>query len=840
MIVVSGEELATSICLIIASMMNFLNTLYRSRVLRYSLLIIVVVIAACWLLIMTWGIHYVKQSIEDYSTKIGYRIEYRDLRIAPLQLRLELDEIKLSSRDANAIPLFTLRRGVLQLDLPSILAGRIGIREIQLTDPQFHVERRVQSGKPGLWNWQSFVAAVSKVLPPKDPASPPKQIEIEQFGISGLTLSLNDQPNRYRHDFGPIGLELRDLANFSKQGKQGTLEGDYQIDLGKLDIRLPNSTQRIQVGRAQLAGGVRAGEGDLLAIDLAATLDSGKVTSRWLLGAASNTLSGDIQLEQLSLIPLMPFLPSNKPLVMQSGVLNGSLQFDSESSAWSIKGDLLVPDLFVRESNVTAPLLAWKEAKAEQLQFKKFNDGRSHLSVHELLLLQPQIQYEINEKGFSNFRRLFMKGGDSEAPVTEAPAKTEEQGKAPEEKNPSPTAATKEPSLFTLDLRSVQLRDASLLFTDLAIKPKVQVAIRKLKGSLLGISNEPGHFASVALDGLVAESGNMRATGQMAFDDPRLNHDIQLQFRNLPLSDSNPYFMAFAGRHILGGRLDLTLNYKSAQGQLNGQNRFVIKKIELGEEVPEFTGKRLPLGLAVALLEDSDDVIDVKIDIAGNVNSPEFSAAGLVWQAVRTVLTNVVTAPFRALASLLGMQGDPAIYAIPGEAAFLPSDQERFTQFSDLLVKRPHATMELIGTYDPELDRQELARARADRAILTASGFKLEASAPLPMPSLSDKRIQAGIKSAYAAEIGRIKLTQRILTLPDNTERYQQLRQELITQFAVSDAQLQALGDARARLAQEVMMKSHPALGERIRLGAPKAVTGQREGIPLEIALGAK
>ena len=817
-----------------------LQSLYRSRWLRYSILSLFGLIAAIWLLLIPWGVHYVKQSIEDYSAKIGYRIEYRDLRIAPFQLRLELDEVKLSSRDANAIPLLTLRRGMLQLDLPALLAGHIGIREIQLTDPQFHVERRLQSGKPDLWNWQTFVAAVSKALPPKDPASPPKKIELERFGISGLTLSLDDQPNRYRHDFGPISLEFRDLANFSKEGKQDTLEGDYQIDLGKLDIRLPNSTQRIQIGRAQLAGAVRAGDGDLLAIDLAATLDAAKITSRWLLGAASNALSGNIQLEQLPLISLMPFLPSNKPLEMQSGILNGSLQFSLEPSAWSIKGDLLVPDLVVRESSVTTPLLAWKEAKVEQLLFKKFNDGRSHLSVHELLLLKPEMQYEINEKGFSNFRRLFMKGGDSEVPTTGPLAPGEERVKVPEDKNPSISAAAKEPSLFTLDLRSVQLRDANILFTDLAIKPKVQVAIRKLKGSLLGISNEPGHFASVALDGVVAGSGSMRATGQMAFDDPRLNHDMQLQFRNLPLSDSNPYFMAFAGRHILGGRLDLTLNYKSVDGQLRGQNRFVIKKIELGEEVPEFTGKRLPLGLAIALLEDSDDVIDVKIDIAGNVNSPEFSAAGLVWQAVRTVITNVVTAPFRALASLLGMQGDPAIYAVPGEAAFLPADQERFTQFSDLLVKRPHATIELIGTYDSQIDRLELARARADRTILAASGFNLEASAPLPMPSLSDKRIQAGIKSAYAAEVGWIKLTQRIVTLPDNVERYQQLRQELITHFAVNDAQLQALADARAREAQELMMKSNPALAERIRLGSPKAVTADREGIPLEIALGAK
>ena len=789
---------------------------------------------------MTWGVHYLKQSIENYSAQIGYRIEYRDLRIAPLQLRLELDEVKLSSREPNAIPLFTLRRGVLQLDLTAILAGRIGIREIQLSNPQFHVERQLKSGKSGPWNWQSFLAAVSKALPPKDPAAQPKKVEIGHFGISGLTLSLDDQPNRYRHDFGPIGLELRDLANFSKAGKQGTLEGDYQIDLGKLDIRLPNSTQRIQVGRAQLAGGVRAGEGDLLEIDLAATLDTGKITSRWLLGAGSNTLSGDIQLEQLPLIPLMPFLPSNKPLVMQSGSLNGTLQFTSELSAWSIKGDLVFPELYVRESNVKSALLAWKEAKVDQFQFKKFNDGRSHLSVHELALLQPQIQYEINEQGFSNIRRLFVKGGDSEVSATEIPATTAEQTKAPLESNPSPSAVAKAPSLFKLDLRSVQLRDANVLFTDLAVKPKVQVAIRKLKGSFLGISNEPGEFASVALDGVVAGTGSMRATGQMAFDDPRLNHDMQLQFRNLPLSDSNPYFMAFAGRHILGGRLDLTLNYKSVEGQLKGQNRFVIKKIELGDEVPEFTGKRLPLGLAVALLEDSDDVIDVKIDIAGNVNSPEFSATGLVWQAIRTVLTNVVTAPFRALASLMGMQGDPAIYAIAGEAAFLPADQERFTQFGELLVKRPHATLELIGTYDPQLDRQELSRARADRAILAASGFKLEANAPLPMPSLSDKRIQAGLKTAYAADIGRIKLAQRILTLPDNVERYQQLRQELIAHFAVNDAQLQALANARAAEARELMMKSNPALGDRIRLGSPKAVTAAREGIPLEITLGSK
>jgi uncharacterized protein involved in outer membrane biogenesis len=175
------------------SMGTQFQSLYRSKWLRYSILSLLGLIAAFWLLAITWGVHYIKQSIEDYSAKIGYRIEYRDLRITPLQLRLELDEVKLSSRQASAIPLFTLRRGTLQLDLPSLVAGRIGIREIQLTDPQFYVERPLQLGKPGLWNWQTFVAAVSKVsVFPQQRLGPSKQPQL--LSASSQKQKISEKP----------------------------------------------------------------------------------------------------------------------------------------------------------------------------------------------------------------------------------------------------------------------------------------------------------------------------------------------------------------------------------------------------------------------------------------------------------------------------------------------------------------------------------------------------------------------------------------------------------------------------------------------------------------------
>jgi hypothetical protein len=251
--------------------------------------------------------------------------------------------------------------------------------------------------------------------------------------------------------------------------------------------------------------------------------------------------------------------------------------------------------------------------------------------------------------------------------------------------------------------------------------------------------------------------------------------------------------------------------------------------------VPDYQGKKLPLGLAIALLEDSDDTIDVTIRIAGNVDSPEFSASGLVWQAISNVLTNVATAPFRALGALLGMSGEDGINAVPGEAVFLPPDQVRLEKFSEYLIKRPNAELILIGTYDPLQDKQELARAKADAAILKEAGFKLSTNEPVPIPSLSDPRVQSGLNTAYAQYIGRIKLGQRLLMLPEGEARNEQLRNELIAGIEITAAELQELANNRAKLAIQIMIKNNPDLNERIKVGQVKTVEAGKEGIPLEV-----
>jgi hypothetical protein len=260
----------------------------------------------------------------------------------------------------------------------------------------------------------------------------------------------------------------------------------------------------------------------------------------------------------------------------------------------------------------------------------------------------------------------------------------------------------------------------------------------------------------------------------------------------------------------------------------------------LGEDVPNFKGKKLPLGLAIALLEDSDDTIDITINIAGNVDSPQFSASGLVWQAISNVLTNVATAPFRALGALLGMSSNDGVNAVLGQAVYLAPDQDRLEKFGDFLAKRPNASLVLVGTYDPEVDKAALALATADLAILKAAGLSNLPNELISRPDFSYPKVLSGLKSVYSQYIGTIKLGQRLITLPEGDARNEQLYSELIASISITEEDLKTLAKNRAKLAQNLMVKNNPELIDRISLGEVKTIATNKEGVPLEVEVRIK
>ena len=777
-----------------------------------------------WSACHLWVPDAIKNAVESYSKKIGYEISYQALRVSPLRLRVEIDGLRLI--DGRRGRLLELKTSVVMLKWSSLMVGEIGFDEISLDQPSILLEKHSVKGNLAQWNWQEFIAAITRQLPAADSARSKSNIKIsvDEFKISNAAIELLDSSQRLHEQFKSLSVELFDIANYDKKGNVNGVRGQYGLNLGALHFTLPGLNKKLSFGHLAIRGLLDNPAPEAIGAQLDLEIDQGRVRSHWDL-ASDKSLVGKIQIENLSIAPFVQFLPANKELQAQGGVIQSELELGLKAGDLSISGDLHVLDLDLLEQGQKQSLVKWKSGDVNQFTYRSSKQSGSSFWANEIAIHQPALQFEVDEKGFSNFRRLFS-NVDGKAPVDVDVA------------NLPPVANQKSP--FVLDIKTLRLRQGEMYFSDLAMKPNLKVNLRNFNASLTNISNLPGHLALMTLDGMLAESGSMRGKGQLAFDDPRRNNDVTLSFKNVPLNAFNPAVMNFAGHQIVSGRLNLSLHYSSKNGELKGSNQIVIKKIELGEELVDFQGKKLPLGLAIALLQDSDDTIDVTINIAGNVDSPEFSASGLVWQAISNVLSNVATAPFRALGALLGMGANDGVNAVLGEAVYLPPDQDRLEKFGDFLANRPNATIELAGAYDPVADKAAMARATADLAILKAAGMHVSANDPMPEPDFSDVRIQTALKSVYAQYVGRIKLGQRLITLPDGLARNEQLHAELIESIPVTEADLKDLANNRAKLAQSIMLKGAPGLKERISLGDAKAVSAVKEGVPLEVEVRIK
>ena len=795
--------------------------LHKARLIRLTSKITLGFLAVAtlfWVVGVAWAPSWIKGSLEQYSQKVGYQVELQDIAVKPFALKVELYGLKL--KQIKGKELFSLERGMLSLQWGKLVLGEIGIQDIQLDGPSILFERDAKANAK--WNWLEFIESISeKQVGAVETKSKAPKVFVENFTIREARLKLNDEQTKFADDLGPFSLDLKKLSNYSSKTDQAGIEALYSLDLGKVDILIPSLNKMIVVQKVRAAGGISSPNPDTLDAKLNLKLDDGELDFVLTLKTKQDQILINTGITNLSIAPIVSLLPANSPLSTNKGVMSGQMQYQLQNHLWSASGDLRLLDVEITEGKPRQPFVQWKQVDIKQIDLRKLASGNTALTIDELIFDQPNFLFDLDEKGLSNIRRMFAKPASLKVDSTESINQAQS-------------------SRFQLDIKAVKLRDGLVQFSDLAVVPQLKTEIRKLNGSLLGVSNMPGRYAAIALNGFIADKGSFRAKGQASFDDPRRNHDLSVEFKNVPLNTANAYFIKHSGYSINDGRLDLLLNYKAKDAELLGQNRFVIKDIQLGEEIPDFQGKRLPLRLAVALLEDSDNVIDISLSIKGNIDSPEFSASGLVWQAISTVLSNIVTAPFRALASLLGLQSDAPIYSVVGESTYLPADQEKLDKLAGVLVKRPNATIELLGAYDPGSDKLELARARADHAILNAAGFKLSPSEPLPTPSLSDPRIQSGIKSAYGQQVGKIKLAQRLITLPDNEARYQQLRSEIILSFVIGDTELKQLAATRASRARDLMLQNNPSLVERIKLGSSKEAVADKDGIPLGVNLGSK
>ncbi|MDP3464922.1 MAG: DUF748 domain-containing protein, partial [Sulfuricurvum sp.] len=370
------------------------------------------------------------------------------------------------------------------------------------------------------------------------------------------------------------------------------------------------------------------------------------------------------------------------------------------------------------------------------------------------------------------------------------------------------------------DIVKLAVVNSSSTFSDLSLPLPFKTYIHDLGGEVLGISTTKDVRTFVKLRGGVDEYGLAKINGTINTKDPKAFTDMHVDFENLELKNYTPYSLEFLGYKIANGKLFLNLVYKINQGNLDAQNKVVIKNIELGDEVEG--GAKWPLKLVVALLEDSDGVIDIDLPVEGNVTDPNFRYGKVIWQVIGNLLTKAITAPFRLLGSLMGIDsGDDSLSKVSfeaGEDSVLPPEREKLDKLATLLAKRPKLTLKVHGGWAVAEDEHALQVQKLIASIIGQNSKKridstdalsletLEATAKKSMNSSEIKTLRTAMEEKYPQEA-------------EFTKHYTAALIERLTLLQVIGAsELEVLASKRANVVVDYLHKN-PELVSRVLIG---------------------
>ncbi|MBY5979494.1 DUF748 domain-containing protein [Ferrimonas balearica] len=596
-------------------------------------------------------------------------------------------------------------------------------------------------------------------------AASPWQVQLQRLTLADATLSLTDQtaetPVDWQFDVaplvvGPLGTDTAqpltiDLDTHINQYALLTLDGEWQLD--------------------------------------------------------NNQGEFEVALNDFDLTDTIPYWQSLLNLKLHSGQLTTrgdvTVALDDPLSV-TFQGEIGVANLVTQDALAERDFVKWGQMDINHLDFDL---AQRFLKIDQLAFNEPYARIIIDEDGSTNFAGLVasveedQQGGNEAAqpaPAQTAPAQPQ-TGEAP----------------FDVTVGRILFANGSAFFADNTLTPKFATGIETLTGEISGLDAQQESRAVVDIQGQVDRYApvSLKGTVQPLAEKPFM--DLALNFDNIELTSLNPYSGTYAGYFIDQGQLDLALKYALDDNQLQGSNQVVISQLKLGQRSDSDKATSLPVALAVALLQDSNGVIDLGLQVSGNVDDPEFAIGPLIFKALGNVITKIVTSPFALLGNLLGGEDPPDhVQFAAGQSQMDPEQTAQMARLVEALSQRPSLVLSAQGAVDPVADGRALAKVALD-ARLMPQGSGLTEPPELALAAAYDAVMGMG-----KAQSEQQMLAERLPDL-DDEERNRRWRKGLYEQLLeaqpADEAALKNLASARGEAVKAALVEAGLA-AERVFL----------------------
>ena len=451
---------------------------------------------------------------------------------------------------------------------------------------------------------------------------------------------------------------------------------------------------------------------------------------------------------------------------LEADLASGQLESSAEISyAKDIKADAKVSIKDIRLNGKKAEkLIAFKSLDLEKISFAK-ND----LAISGVSLNSPFIKAHLSKERKFNLSQI----------VKEDKNKAKTEAKPESKKETSKKETSKKDDELKFSVKNFSLKNGEVDFSDASLFMPFATTISKLNGKLTDIDKK--RPSSGEFQGVVGKNGFAQITAKLFPFELKQNTDIKLDFKDIDLVNVTPYSGQFVGYKIKKGKLNLNLNYSVADSKLNGSNFINFDSLTLGEKVDSKDAVNLPLSLAISILSDQNNQINIDLLVEGNLDDPDFKYGGVIWAAVKKLFADITLAPFRFLGNALGLGSKDlsSIDFLAGSSELISSEAPKIADFIKLTGSKPKMKLSITPTYS-KLDESFYKNKKLDQKI---------------------NQIIASSGKDYIAVLNEL-----VPNLKDRSEKA--LREEALKGIEVDKAKLVELANERANAVKEALIKA--------------------------------
>ncbi len=558
--------------------------------------------------------------------------------------------------------------------------------------------------------------------------------------------------------------------------------------------------------------------------------ERGKASAQGKVGILPPVVDAEINLAQLSLLPLQPYLSQFAKLEMTSGSLGvrGKLEYGASENSPDLQfsGEAIIDHFSSNDTLSGERFVGWDALTAQELSLE--------LSPHRLEVAEINID--------APYGRVII-AKDRSVNLTDVLNPTSAQ---------SETESAADP--FPVDIGVIRIENGSANFGDMSLSPQFATRIHSLKGEISHVLSASSGSTDVSLEGTVNNYGLAKVSGEINPFAAGKYTNLNAIFRNIELTSLTPYSAKFAGYMIKKGKLSLDLNYQVKDHQLIGDNQIILDKLTLGKPIESPDALDLPIRLAIALLKDAKGRVDIELPVRGDLSDPEFSYGRLVGKAFKSLIAKIVSSPFRLLGALVGADGEDFKFVefSPDSSELLPPEREKLEHLAEALKQRPKLYLEVRGRYDLKTDTSALKTAKFNKRVATRLAQSMPAEPAKSVRLPPSAKVQPVLGQLYVEQFSANALDQlrarfmiegadatgdnsKNLSKPtDKTEHrqvrldapafYKTVREELIKVTPVTHDELHQLGQARAAAIKAYLVDQGAIEDGRIAIVEPKAI----------------